>query len=267
VYKIGWFSTGRGTGSRSLLKTIANSIKSGDIKAQISFVFCNRERGQTEETDTFLDQVESYGIPLVCLSSKKFRSQLNTDQQQYRRIDYDRRVMELIESFKTDICVLAGYMLIVGPEMCQRYDILNLHPALPDGPKGTWRDVIWELIRRKAIKTGVMMHLAIPEVDEGPPVTYCEFSIRGEPFDKYWKEMEGLSIEDVKAQQGENNALFKLIREEGVKREQPLIAATMKAFSEGRVRIENGKVKDEKGNTVEGYSLTKDIEAQLKKVP
>ena len=265
MYKIGWFSTGRGSGSRALLETIMNGINKGDIKAKIAFVFCNRERGQTEETDMFLDQVASYSIPLVCLSSKKFKSQHNNDPNW--RINYDREIMELLKGFQVDICVLAGYMLIVGPEMCQRYDMINLHPALPGGPKGTWREVIWELIDSKASKTGVMMHLAIPEVDEGPPMTYCEFPIRGELFDKHWKEIEGLSANEIMDKQGENNALFKLIREEGVKREQPLIAATLQAFSEGKIRIENGQVVNSEGNILAGYSLSQEIENLLQNKP
>ena len=47
------------------------------------------------------------------------------------RLDYDREVMRRLEGFRPDLCVLAGYMLIVGPEMCQKYDMLNLHPAAP----------------------------------------------------------------------------------------------------------------------------------------
>ena len=46
--------------------------------------------------------------------------------------------MRLIDPFKPDLSLLAGYMLIISPEMCRRYPLINLHPAAPDGPKGTW---------------------------------------------------------------------------------------------------------------------------------
>jgi folate-dependent phosphoribosylglycinamide formyltransferase PurN len=62
--------------------------------------------------------------------------------------------MERLTGFNPDINVLAGYMLIVGAEMCQRYDMINLHPAIPGGPKGTWREVIWKLIETGASETG-----------------------------------------------------------------------------------------------------------------
>jgi len=259
VYSIGWFSSGRGEGSQALLRTIHESIESGGIKARIAFVFCNRERGQSETTDVFLDQVEAYGIPLVCLSSRKFRSERGGAPGDWRT-DYDRRVMERLQTFRPEICVLAGYMLIVGAEMCLRFDMINLHPAAPGGPKGTWREVIWSLIESRAAETGVMMHLVTPELDQGPPVTYCTFPLRGSLFDRHWDEVAGMSVEEIKARQGDDNPLFRAIRREGVRRELPLITATIRAFSEGRVRIEDGEVIDSSGKPVAGYSLTKEIE-------
>ena len=261
MYRIGWFSSGRGEGSRNLLTTMNESIDKGRIDADIAFVFCNREPGQSNETDLFLKLVESYHIPLVCFSSKKFRAKRRTGPLTDWRFEYDRQVMERLKGFQADICVLAGYMLIVGEEMCQHYDMINLHPAAPGGPQGTWREVIWKLIESGASETGVMMHLVIPELDKGPPVTYCTFPIRGEPFDRHWEEIKGLSVNELMAQQGDANPLFSLIRSEGVKRELPLIVVTLKAFSEGTVRIEEGKVTDSSGQTVKGYSLTEVIDA------
>jgi len=95
-------------------------------------------------------------------------------------------------------------------------------------------------------------------------VTYCKFSIRGSLFDKHWEEIKGLSVGAVKAKQGESNPLFKLIRQEGMKRELPLVVTTVKAFSEGKVRIENWKVVDSKGKPLKAYSLTKEIDEIVK---
>ena len=267
MYSIGWFSSGRGEGSRALLTTMRQNIENGNVKAEIDFVFCNREQGQTEETDKFLELVKSYDIPFICLSSKKFRAQRGVDAPGDWRTEYDRQVMALLQDFRPDICVLAGYMLIVGEEMCRHFDMVNLHPAAPGGPAGTWREVIWELIRSDATETGVMMHLAIPELDKGPPVTYCTFPIRGEAFDRHWEEIKGVPMDELIARHGDDNPLFRLIRKEGVKREQPLIVATMKAFSEGAVRIEDGRVVDSRGQPMEAYSLTGEIDAMVKDTP
>ena len=143
MYQLGWFSTGRGKGSRGLLNTVQDSIKSGELDAEIAFVFCSRERGETEATDIFLKMVEDYHLPLVTFSYQKFKSKIaatNTDQTETLpswRLDYDREVMARLHGFNPDLCVLAGYMLIVGKELCQKYNMLNLHPAAPGGPTGT----------------------------------------------------------------------------------------------------------------------------------
>jgi len=264
MYRIGWFSSGRGSGSRDLLTTMQNSIDSGEVKAQIDFVFCNRELGQFEETDKFFDLVSSYDIPLIRFSSLKFRANLSPDQMPNWRIEYDREVMRRLEGFQVDLSVLAGYMLVVGPEMCQQYTMINLHPAEPVGPKGTWREVIWDLIENRAERTGVMMHLATPELDEGPPVTYCSFSIRGVPFEAHWQKLGGESLESIKTQEGDEIELFNLIRQHGLKREFPLIVTTVKAFSEGRVRVQNGKIVDSGGNAITGYDLSDEIDQIVK---
>jgi hypothetical protein len=48
-------------------------------------------------------------------------------------------------------------------------------------------------------------------------------------------------------------------------REYPLIVTTIKAFSEGRVRIENGCVVDAGGNVIEAYDLSAEIDEELQK--
>jgi phosphoribosylglycinamide formyltransferase-1 len=284
VFKIGWFSTGRDKAARDLLQTIWHHIDKGEIKAEIEFVFSNREPGESEQSDLFFELVKEYRLPLICFSSRRFKAQfeqarrelparshqirvskgLQTVVRQPWRREYDRRVMAKIEGFQPDLCVLAGYMLIVGEEMCRRYKMINLHPAAPGGPAGTWQEVIWKLMEDRAEETGVMMHLVTPELDKGPPVTYCSFSIRGKPFDSYWREIEGRSVAEIKARQGENNPLFKTIRQHGLAREFPLIVATIKAFSEGRVRIEEGKVVDSMGKQIEAYDLTGEIAKTIK---
>jgi folate-dependent phosphoribosylglycinamide formyltransferase PurN len=150
-------------------------------------------------------------------------------------------------------------MLIVGKEMCQRYNMINLHPAAPGGPTGTWQEVIWQLIDNEAWETGVMMHLVTPELDKGPPVTYCTFPIRGKPFDKHWQEIKGHPLDKIKRRQGENNRLFKLIRQHGLAREFSLIISTLKAFSQGKIRIMGGKVVDAEEKPMKGYNLTDEI--------
>lgn len=268
MYQFGWFSTGRGKGSRELFKVALDGISSGQIKnARISYVFCSREAGESPETDRFIELVKSSNIPIVCFSYQKFKGDRpdNAPDEPLPewRLEYDRQVMGLLKDFDCDLCVLAGYMLIVGKEMCTNYNMLNLHPAAPGGPKGTWREVIWKLIDTKAKETGVMMHMVTPELDKGPVVSYCKFPIIGEPFDKHWQFVKEKRVDEIKKNQGEDNELFKIIRQQGVKRELPLILTTMSAFSSGKVIISNGAVFDSHKNKINGYNLTDEIERLL----
>lgn len=268
MFKIGWFSTGRDAAARDLLKVAQDSIERGELKARIEFVFSNREPGESTESDLFFALARSYSIPLVCFSSKKFgagrESVLAPSGLPAWRADYDVEAMARLAAFNPDLCVLAGYMLIVGEEMCRRYTMINLHPAAPGGPTGTWQEVIWQLIEAKAETTGVMMHLVTPELDKGPPVTYCTFSIRGEPFDRYWEEIAASSVRAIITKEGESNQLFRLIRRHGLAREFPLIVATLKAFSEGQVKVDRGEVLDRRGKLIPGYDLSEEIDRIVK---
>ena len=269
MYQLGWFSTGRDRAARDLLQAVENSIKLGEIDAEIAFVFSNRGPGESKESDLFFELVKSFNLPLICFSYQRFKAKKGTKTTGSAaalppwRLEYDREVIGRLKGFQIDLCVLAGYMLIVGREMCQRYDMINLHPAAPGGPAGTWQEVIWQLIEGRAEGTGAMMHLVTPELDKGPPVTYCTFSIRGRPFDKYWREIANRPLDEIK-EEGEANLLFRLIREHELAREFPLIISTVKAFSRGEVKITNDKrVVDFEGRPINGYNLTDEIDRLL----
>jgi folate-dependent phosphoribosylglycinamide formyltransferase PurN len=273
VYKIGWFSTGRGPGSRNLLKTILENSASGHINAKISFVFCSREQGEAEGSDRYLKMVKDHGLNLVSFSSRNFKPEMRkegkedpTIMHEWRRA-YDQEILSRLASYSSDINVLAGYMLIVGHDMCDRYDLINLHPAAPDGPAGTWKKVIWQLITDKAEQSGVMIHLVTKELDKGPPITFCTFPLRGQSIDPLWERHEQAllhrSLDRIIHDEGENNPLFKEIRERGVIRELPLIVHTLKTFSEGKMRIDNHQVLVDNHVQYQPYCLTEQIEASI----
>jgi folate-dependent phosphoribosylglycinamide formyltransferase PurN len=244
LLNIGWFSTGRDEAARQLLQAVQDQIHSGDIDGAISFVFCNREPGESGDSDLFLELVRSYNIPLIYLSHKEFKA-VGTDR--VWRIKYDREVNKRIEPFAPDLCVLAGYMLIVSEELCQKYDMINLHPAPPGGPTGSWQEVIWTLIQNKADTAGAMIHLATPQLDKGPVVTYCLFTITGKPFAEYWR-------------MDDKDMLFQLIRKHELAREFPLITLTLQSLSRGEVSIKDRKVVDAQGKLIKGYDLSARID-------
>lgn len=250
--KLGWFSTGRGEGSIGLLKTAMQNIRSKTLDAEIQYVFCNREPGENSNTDKFMKLVEDFEIPLLTFSSTKYRKKLGASNMSDIRADYDRQVLDLIQDFTTDVCALAGYMLIAGQEMCEGNTLLNLHPALPNGPTGTWQDVIWKLIEYKSSKTGSMIHIATPEVDRGQPLAYVSFSLRTKDYTRMWKDSSlDMSLNDLKTKVGESLPLFQKIRSDGMILEKPLLMETLKAISQKRITITtNNQVKTTANSTI-----------------
>lgn len=251
MLNIGWFSTGRGEGSRGLLDFVQQRLIETGADARISFVFSNRERGEAEGSDEFFKLVDGYGIPLVTHSSSAFRKAIGGRFSAHRD-EFDQQVMDKLADREADICVLAGYMLIVGGKMCRQYPLLNLHPALPDGPTGTWQEVVWSLIEAKASETGAMVHLATEEVDRGPVISYVTVPITGPGFDQHWESLKGKDLEQIKETEGEDYALFQAIRREQYQREPYLLFETLRAVSQGEVLVRAGQVLDASGAPLPG---------------
>ena len=253
--RLGWFSTGRGEGSYGLLKSTLDAIESGELNASIEFVFCNRDRGQAKGSDRFIAFAEGHDIPVVTLSSRQFRRDHDNRPWAELREDFDLAVLKLIERFEVDMTVNAGYMLI-APLLCREHLMINLHPALPDGPAGMWQNVIWELIDNKADETGAMVHIVTEEVDGGPVLSYCRFSTSGQEFDALWGAINGKSVSQVKEDEGEENALFTALRQQGLVRERPLVVETLKAIARGDISLENAAAE-------KPVDLTDQVEASL----
>ena len=205
--------------------------------------------------------VRDYGYPLVTHSFRRYRERVGDDPDW--RVGYDREVVRLLEPYAPDLCVLAGYLLIFSPELCRRYTSINLHPAAPGGPIGMWQKVIWELIEAQAQSSGNTIFHVTEELDMGPIVTYATFPLTGPDFDEHWRAAPGKDAARLREEAGEELPLFQQIRRHGAARERPLVVETLRAFAEGRVRIEGGAVVDGNGNGVRGIDLTAEIEAAL----
>lgn len=267
--KLGWFSSGRDRAARLLLKTVFKGVEQGELAGEISFVFSSREYGENKESDAFLNLVKKLNLPLLSFSAKKFEPKLwQKNRPEWRQL-YHQKVEELIAAYDFDFIVLAGYMLIVSPEMCRKYVMINLHPALPGGPAGTWQDVIWQIIKARSKEHGAMMHLVSEELDKGPPLTYFSFSLKTPKFLPLWKVLENKlekagSFEDLLKKEGEKLSLFKEIREEGVKRELPLIYFTIKRLLIERIEIKRGQVFLGGEPLTEAVCLNEEVEEWLR---
>ncbi len=273
MLKIGWFSTGRGEGSRGLLRFVHEHLSTEGIDARIEFVFSNRAPGEAEGSDEYFRLVQDYALPLITLSSADFRRRKGgriADQRE----EYDAEVLAAMSGRSPDICVLAGYMLIASSRLCRAFPLLNLHPALPDGPIGTWQEVVWQLIDQRAARTGAMMHLATEEVDRGPLVSYVTVPLDTLELQPLWEGLGKRQVANVRGELGEDYELFRKIREAQYMREPYLLLETLRALSDGEVALNVGRTGEEvtvndlsrrDGDSYGGLCLNREVERAMAK--
>ena len=267
-FQIGLFTSAWDKVAILLVEEVHRNVQNGLIpNSEITFVFVSREEGETHFGNLMIQKIKELEIPLITFSSLNFKPELKKTDRESWRSEHDREVMKLLP--KTDLDVLLGYMWVVSEEFCQKRIAINLHPALPTGPKGTYREVIWQLIKERASETGLMIHLVTPELDRGPAITFSHFSIRGDDFDSFWQEMEKRlekeSLEEIAEKEKEDNSLFKLIRQRGVIREFPIVIRTIKILAERKIEIKNSRIIDPQGQILErGYDLTEEIDVLMK---
>jgi phosphoribosylglycinamide formyltransferase-1 len=265
--RVGWLSTGRDQAAANLLADVVARAQRDNVPLDIGAVFCDRERGEAPESDRFLDLVDRLGLPAVTLSSRQSWAEaqkLGVSRADWRN-EYHRGVAELLVPYNLGVLVMAGYMLIASPALCRRFAILNLHPALPGGPKGMWQHVIWDLLEAEADETGAMIHLATAQLDRGPVVSLFRFSLRGPDWDLLWEQWharrETQSVEEIAAAEGESEPLFAEIRRHGEIREIPLLYHTLRQFIEGRLNTANGCVFAESARLP--LDLTEEVDAEV----
>ncbi|MCC6621426.1 MAG: phosphoribosylglycinamide formyltransferase [Deltaproteobacteria bacterium] len=93
-----------------------------------------------------------------------------------RRAAWDGALAERVAAMEPDVVVLAGWMRLLGPAFLDHFPgrVVNLHPALPGELPGLHAiERAWdEAVAGRRTRTGVMVHLAVPEVDAGPVLAY-----------------------------------------------------------------------------------------------
>jgi phosphoribosylglycinamide formyltransferase 1 len=228
--RIGWFTTGRGPGSLGLFTTMRSKIKSGEIDAQLAFVFINREVKGNQYRAKLIAMAEKDGVPVIILPSDTFRPDLKHHDMAAWRDAYGEALRERISEHEMDFGVLAGYMLILDPVTCQRYNIINLHPALPDTYQGTWEEIVRKVAEGDDVKYGSMVHVCTPELDRGAVVAYDEFDITD-------LRQEITSVDD----------LAKAIRAREAKREVLLLMEAIKVLVNGDLVLKTDNVYDRLG--------------------
>lgn len=245
--RIGWFTTGRGPGSLGLFSTMRSKVNGGEIDAQISFVFLNRDVKGNQNRAKLIAMAEEDDIPVIILPSDGFRPDLKASDLQAWRSAYGERMRDLIAKHPMDFGVLAGYMLILDPETCSKYDIINLHPALPNTYQGTWEEIVRRVAESGDATYGSMVHVCTPELDRGATVAYDEFDVR-----------------DLRRAITSKEELALALRERQRSREVPLLMETIRMLAEGEMSLVKGDLKDAHGRPVTSApNLAKTIDRLL----
>ena len=236
MLKIGWFSTGNGEGSLGFVKYFLEYITKNNLDISLEYVFVNREYGEQQGSDNFIDYLKVNKINTITLSSKNFKKKkLNKPFFKYRR-EYDLEVKNLISSYDTDLIVMAGYMLILSDILCNEFRFINLHPALPKGPKGTWVDVIKYLISNNITESGLNVHVVTNKLDSGKSIGYCNFSYGNS--NEEWKEYYELSKNSKKINY-QNLKLFSIIRTQILDREKILLLFVIEEFLKNKHKLDD----------------------------
>ncbi len=232
--RIAWLTTGRGPGSFGALEYVVRAIEGG-LPVEIAVVFVNRAPGEAEPTGRLMDFVRAKGIPLETLSSVAFRKERGGklskpgEPLQPWRLELDAAIADLLARHEFSLGVMFGYMLIATEPLFSRFPFINDHPALPDGPIGAYQQVILELMRTGARESGCMMNVVTGDVDRGPAVSFCRYSIRDGENEGLWRAHKGEPVE--------GSPLYLDIRERGVRRERPFLTETLRAIAEGRLAV------------------------------
>jgi len=147
--RIAVFASGNGTNAENLIKYF--NLKA-DSKIRVTLVVTNRSEAGVIERATRLD------VPVTHVPRDKF-----TDA------DY---VLNLMDSYKIDAIVLAGFLLMVPEYLLKRFPdrIINIHPSLlpRHGGKGMYgAHVHRAVIESGDTETGITIHLVNEEYDSG----------------------------------------------------------------------------------------------------
>lgn len=280
TYRIGWFSTGRDPAARNLLQTVHEDLVRNNVPARIEWIFCHRETGDApadneyRERELFFDMAAGFDIPVATLSHVKFMPELRKQGLQesasaakpsealdrWRNL-YGAEVVKTVGMLPpVDIIVMAGYMLIIGDPELDAFDMVNIHPALPWGPKGTWQEVIHQLIGEEAREQGIMVHLVTKTLDRGPVISCCRFPIRGEGWDDLWTQWKIEIADDAPRETRESHPLFKKIRAVGEVRELPLLRGAIRELAHGHIVVKDRNIYSGGSLLENGVDLTEAIE-------
>ena len=148
------------SGSGTNLQRIMDCIDNGEIRnTRVSLVIADRPCFG-------LERAENHNIPTILIKRGK---------------DFSQNLSDAIPA-DTDLIVLAGFLSILKPEFCEKWQgkIINIHPALLPkfGGKGMWGHHVHNaVIAAGENESGATVHFVTPVVDEGDIILQEKFDI------------------------------------------------------------------------------------------
>ena len=146
------------SGGGTNLQAILDALDRGDIQdTQVGAVISNKPDAYA------LTRARERGIPGVCVSPKDYQS----------RKDFQEALLETVQSFAPDLVVLAGFLVVLPPEMIQAFPnrIINIHPSLIPSfcGDGFYGLKVHEAALARGVKiTGATVHFVDEGTDTGP---------------------------------------------------------------------------------------------------
>ena len=146
------------SGGGTNLAALIDSVEKGDIdNAVITTVISNKKDAYA------LTRAKEHGINGLCISPKDY-----SDRDQFADA-----MLEALSEAKTDLVVLAGYLVIVPEKIIKEYKgrIINIHPSLiPShcGPGYYGLHVHESVLARGNKVTGATVHFVDEGTDTGP---------------------------------------------------------------------------------------------------
>jgi folate-dependent phosphoribosylglycinamide formyltransferase PurN len=133
--------------------------------------------------DRFAEQaeVERHGVPVIAHPVRRFYAERRPGARLadlHLREDYDVRTVELLQAYRPDVVILAGYLLLLTGPMLRAFDgrIVNVHHsdlALRDaggGPRYPGLRAVRDAILAGEPDTRSTVHVVTERLDDGPPL-------------------------------------------------------------------------------------------------
>ncbi len=154
MLKIAVLVSGGGTNLQAIMDAIDDQTITN---TKIEVVISNNKNAYA------LERAAKKGIPNLCISPKDFAD----------RAEFNRVFLEKLNSYHVDLVVLAGFLVVIPPEMIAEYKnkIINIHPSLIPSFCGTgyYGLKVHEGVLERGVKvTGATVHFVDEGTDTGP---------------------------------------------------------------------------------------------------